>query len=624
MQHIVVLKGNKMMKIRKTLICLLVFTILCTGLAATFTASAEAVSDSFYHGESTSTRIWKTSSDNGKYPRHRIPGIVITKKNTVIIYCEARTGDTTYSLKKANDWCLMDIYIQRSEDGGKTFGEPIYIAKGNSTTATVNNPVMIVGEDNTLHMLYCKNYSIQGGGIWYRYSTDDGLTWSPEKEMSEFVDVEHSCFAFGPTHGICTSDGTLMAPVWYVPAGEERNGVITEHGPSKAAVFYSKDNGKTWALGEVASGNSNESSLAELSDGSIMMNSRATPNRKVTTSPNGIDSWTTTYADSNLPDPGCCGSIISANVDGLAHVLLFGNCASSSGREYVTVKASLDDGKTWATAYQLSGAGVGGYVDLACDSTGKVYVLYEIDFGSTVRLATFSLVDELIDENELPLLTSSKTSFSFAEDEATNYVSEVKNLDSSINDGALHLTANNTKNYFVTFDFSSATKNINLSDYTAVVMKIRTNAANKDSVALGGYFLCSSTESARAQNLVVQSVKNDGEWQTVVFDLSSNPNIGGMLKAIKLEINSDTGRGVSGDWLEIASVEFIGSVDELNTTSEVTDTVASVDTQEQTNSAENEEEKSGCGASLSACTFLTLTFVIGSVLLLAFRKKKYE
>ena len=347
-----------------------------------------------YHGEPTNEMIWKPSSDNGKYPRHRIPGIVVTKKNTVIIYCEARTGDNSNSFSTSNDWCLMDIYIQRSTDGGKTFSEPIYIAKGDERHATVNNPVMIVGEDNTLHMLYCKSYSIRNGGIWYRYSTDDGLTWSEEREMSEYVDVAHDCFAFGPTHGICTSDGVLMAPVWYVPDGE--GAAVTSHGPSKAAVFYSEDNGKTWKLSEPASNNTNESSLAELSDGSIMMNSRSTPYRKVTTSPNGIDNWTTTYADEQLPDPGCCAGLVSVVLDGKHRGLLFINCAdniSDRARHFVTVKYSRDDGKTWDSSLALTGFDKGGYCDIAVDSEGRVFAIYEVDWGKYVELACFSFAD---------------------------------------------------------------------------------------------------------------------------------------------------------------------------------------------------------------------------------------
>ena len=57
------------------------------------------------------------------YICHRIPGIFVTSRSTVIVYNEARR---TFS-----DWALMDIFLQRSEDGGETFTEV-------SNTATVS------------------------------------------------------------------------------------------------------------------------------------------------------------------------------------------------------------------------------------------------------------------------------------------------------------------------------------------------------------------------------------------------------------------------------------------------------------------------------------------------------
>ena len=48
--------------------------------------------------EINTSLVWSPTSDGGRYPRHRIPGIVVTRRGTVIVYCEARTGITEYSL----------------------------------------------------------------------------------------------------------------------------------------------------------------------------------------------------------------------------------------------------------------------------------------------------------------------------------------------------------------------------------------------------------------------------------------------------------------------------------------------------------------------------------------------
>ena len=338
--------------------------------------------------------IWTAESDHGKYALHRIPGIVVTKMGTVIIYCEARTSTPGNYPEAGGDWNQMDIYIQRSTDHGKTFGEPIYIAKGAGDTLCVNNPVMIVGNDNVLHVLYYKNYSVNGGGLWYRRSQDDGLTWSDENEVTAAAACAASfnAFAFGPTHGICTSKGVLMVAVWYVPT--ELGLEITAHGPSRVGVFYSTDNGETWRMTAPAAQNTNETDIVELSDGSVMLNSRAKPYRTVTVSKNGIDGWSQTHADVQLTDPGCCAGITRVDLEGLPRAILFANCSSTTSRECVTVKCSFDDGRTYSKCIAVSGAGVGGYVDIAVDSDGKVYVLYEENWGKIVHLSTFHYAEQ--------------------------------------------------------------------------------------------------------------------------------------------------------------------------------------------------------------------------------------
>ena len=86
------------------------------------------------------------SSRDG-YIYHRIPGMVVTSRGTVIVYNEARRANS--------DWALMDIFMQRSEDCGETFGEPIYLAHGDETYRTVNNPVMMEDQNGRLHLLHC-------------------------------------------------------------------------------------------------------------------------------------------------------------------------------------------------------------------------------------------------------------------------------------------------------------------------------------------------------------------------------------------------------------------------------------------------------------------------------------
>ena len=385
--------------------------LACMFIVGSFSTTVGAESD-YYTGIKSEKTLWSAGQAEGEeraYTKHRIPGIVVTKMDTVIVYCEARTNvqNSKYS-GTGEDWNLMDIYIQRSTDGGKTFGNPIYIARGDANHSCVNNPVMIVGNNNTLHMLYCKDYSIGGGGIWYRKSTDDGLTWSTERNLTEYTDslgFSYNCFAFGPTHGICTSDETLMVPVWLVNSAN--GSAVTYHGGSSSHVFYSTDNGATWDITEERIFGSeygvSEMCIAELSDGSILINGRSGMGKRALADIknfNASKSAENIRLHEQLLDPNCCGGMTTVNIAGLPNALLYIGCNDTSKRQNVTVWCSFDDGKTFGKSLQLSSAEKGGYCDIAVDSTGKVYAIWEIDDGESVMLTTFSYANNFTDHGK--------------------------------------------------------------------------------------------------------------------------------------------------------------------------------------------------------------------------------
>lgn len=499
----------------KLLMCVVTLTQLLPAVPA---MAAEATADDYHSNNVDWKTVWSSSSDNGQYPQHRIPGVVVTKRDTVIIYCEARTSNPgNYG---NGDWYQMDIYIQRSTDGGETFGDPIYIAKGEGDYKTVNNPVIIVGEDNTLHLLYCRNYSLGGGGLWYRKSTDDGLTWSTPREVTQYAAAKASfnCFAFGPTHGICTSKGTLMVPVWYVPTslGKEE----TAHSPSKTAVFYSTDNGATWNMTDAVSNQTDETCIAELSDGSIILNSRSTPYRLVSVGDGDLKNWTDTVQDKGLPDPGCCAGMASVNLQGYPHALLFVNCNNNQSniRKLVTVKCSFDNGLTWNNGtVQLTDDSTGGYADIAVDSRGRVYVLYETNFGETVRLARMSFVDQFAKD---AAVTNTDTAVSFKEFDSVTTTSSFSKINASHADQALRLVkkANAAMGKF-NLNYSATTLNTDMSEYKYMVCRVKASA--DADVRLGAYLFTGRVSKATDDIYAEATVTADGQYHDVVINLSS-------------------------------------------------------------------------------------------------------
>lgn len=106
------------------------------------------------------------SEKSDGFSLYRIPGIVVTAKGTVLVYCEAR------KLREA-DRGEIEIHLRRSIDGGKTFPPAIQVAHlgtrlarnphipdskvgkdlGGPDEQTVNNPVAIATRNGTVHMI---------------------------------------------------------------------------------------------------------------------------------------------------------------------------------------------------------------------------------------------------------------------------------------------------------------------------------------------------------------------------------------------------------------------------------------------------------------------------------------
>ena len=53
-----------------------------------------------------------TTGENG-FSLCRIPGMVVTTRGSVLVYCEARRDDRS-------DWGELEVHLRRSTDGGKT------------------------------------------------------------------------------------------------------------------------------------------------------------------------------------------------------------------------------------------------------------------------------------------------------------------------------------------------------------------------------------------------------------------------------------------------------------------------------------------------------------------------
>ena len=608
--------------------------------------------DAYYHGDVNNSLVWENDPNAGTSKTlNRCPGIVVTKKDTVIVYSEYRWPyNKEHSLPDTSaDWCMMDIVMKRSTDGGKTFSENIVLAKGTEEFATVNNPVMIVGNDNTLHFFYCKNYSVYGAGIWYKTSTDDGITWSEERNLSEYTSTlgyNYNCFAFGPTHGICTSEGVLITCVWLVD--ENKLLPVTSHGKSTVHLFWSDDNGATWNITQsIYPQVANETAVAEMSDGSILVNARNPQGNRALNlcmdfKTDGNLTWQGMIYHSQLTDANCCGGMVSVDIEGLPYALLNVNCTNNTvmendgsrpKRTNIAVKCSFDDGQTFEKELEISSYDKGGYCDIAVDSKGKAYVIWEENYGTNVHLTTFSFVDEFCDDE---YLMNKDTAIVFDSKEKLDLIIDYKNMSGELKDGALRIvTEPKTTSKGIVVDYSTVTRSIDASEYKYLLCRIKVDPSTVGNAAVEGYIRSGRTTSTNTEYGAKMTVPNDGEWHNVIIDFSEK-DIDGTLQNIQLRFSVENGSKSEIVTADIAGIAFfkteadaqnyqfaIAEEEEIPGDDQngngVTDTAG---TQENQSTDTNGSNENGCGSSIGAIGALGICASVGAATAVSRKKKR--
>lgn len=317
------------------------------------------------------------------YPNYRIPGIVATARGTLLAVAEARLT--------SSDWADMDAILLRSVDGGENWSAPTVLGAGIARGSTANNPTLLATRSGAVFVFYCERYGVAelGGGIYYRVSLDDGVSWSTPVDTSAACRPEyHVAFATGPTHGIETRTGALIVPVWMVPRSARRD--LKSHHPSVVSSLYSVDGGANWQMGELITApglnDPSETIVAEVDRGVMfnMRNESGRNRRAVAFSATGYSGWSEVIYDETLIDPVCNAGMVCAH-DG---VVLFVNPASTTSRERGCVRMSLDGGRSWPVSRVLR-EGSSAYSDIATTSDGWVHVLLETEPGFSITYYRF-------------------------------------------------------------------------------------------------------------------------------------------------------------------------------------------------------------------------------------------
>lgn len=318
--------------------------------------------------EPIATLVFQSGTEG--YDTFRIPATIRTPSR-LLAFCEGR-------LTGSGDSGEIDLVLKHSEDGG-TLWSPLAVVVHDPGFTCGNPAPVYVADSGEVVLLWTRNGAmaseeriLKGNDpprtVWVTRSKDEGATWSAAIEITATASrPEWRWYATGPCHGIQLESGRLLIPANHSLGPDQRDWY--------SHAIYSDDQGKTWSIGGVHQGYTNESAVAELADGRVYQNMRSYTGehcRRVAYSADGGLTWSEDQSDPALVEPVCQGSVLS---DSASPLLLFSNPASTK-REKMTVRGSVDGGATWPVSMSLYG-GPSAYSDLVRIDDENVGCLYE-------------------------------------------------------------------------------------------------------------------------------------------------------------------------------------------------------------------------------------------------------
>lgn len=425
----------------KSIIYLLT-VIWCVSICVSLVSCQKGKSnDKLYYHQSV---VWGGEENN--VDGYRIPGLVISKQGTLLAFSEERPiyGDAD----------PKSLVVKRSTNGGQSWSENIYIERSNGEYWRQNdskidpmdlrdkmevwtNVAPIVDKiQGRIFFFYALNEGKLNGQnlqrythVYYRYSDDDGLSWSDRREITDILNVNQSgepnkdaqgqwytdengfpCDylgrAFhmpGPGHGIQLKDGRLLLQVWNRKALGiiDKGEIPVEDRMYGVSIIYSDDHGESWHFGSAFGHelNINESRMVQLGNGDVYFNARYVPttpgtknnHRVIARSKDGGISWDSIQIDYNFPTTNHCDAGLASWVTPAGEELLFySKNESEEGRKNLVVRVSEDSGKSW-TKRKILDPGTAGYSDIAVSDEGIVHILYETGKNNPVYCTSIDL-----------------------------------------------------------------------------------------------------------------------------------------------------------------------------------------------------------------------------------------
>ncbi|MDT3399664.1 sialidase family protein [Streptomyces sp. B1866] len=321
-----------------------------------------------------------TSGRDG-YHVFRIPAVVRTR-GTLVAFAEGRRGS-------AADSGDVEVVARRSTDGGCSWSPMRRVADNGRDVA--GNPAPVVDPATGRIVLLTTRQSgavtqpqieagkvgaAQGRRVYVQSSADAGATWSAPKEITGAAKRPGwRWYATGPGAGTALASGRLVIPANHTAAGS-----------AGAHLLLSDDHGATWRIGAVDDHSDgrlrpDESAAAQLPDGRLYVNAR---DQYGTDPASRVSTYSLTSGSSFSAPFRPAAGLVAPVVDGAllqdagtsCRPLLFSAPDDPAARRHLTVRRSLDGGRTWRTATVVT-PGPAAYSDLVKIDRTVAGVLYE-------------------------------------------------------------------------------------------------------------------------------------------------------------------------------------------------------------------------------------------------------
>jgi len=335
------------------------------------------------------TTVWSEKENN--MFAYFVYGLTVTDRGSILAFAEAR-------IDASADDGAHHIVLKRSSDKGRSFSASTIIVESRDGQSWANPTVVQDRKTKEIFLFYALNDKNIHTRVFYKSSTDDGLSWSDANEITSLFNKNAHEWTFhlpGPGHGIQLKGGRLLVQVWHRKSisfsATQRNYGVN--------CLYSDDHGKTWKLGgDTPVGELNESQIVEQRNGDVMLIGRTVTGKsgsyqaKVWSRDKGL-TWTQKLEyDTTLVGKMCDIGFI--NYAAKSKMMLVSQPADLKKRMNLTVRLSTNEGKTWAISKLLEEGGAT-YSDLAILPDKSIVCLY--GHGGTkhmpqkVSLARFNL-----------------------------------------------------------------------------------------------------------------------------------------------------------------------------------------------------------------------------------------